>query len=104
MYKTIEARGSKVEHIVLLISILSLICMVILNTISVMHDNPTIARDMTSSLTDEDYLREMKLMGVGGFGISYASGLLVLCCLTVVLNTRFKNVRIISFILCLLFL
>ncbi len=104
MYKTIEARGSKVEHIVLLISILSLICMVILNTISVMHDNPTIAREMTSSLTDEDYLREMKLTGVGGFGISYASGLLVLCCLTVVLNTRLKNVRIISSILCLLFL
>lgn len=104
LYKTIESRGLKFEKYFLLISILILASSVMLNTISMMEENPTIARAMTSGLTDEDYVTEMKLMGVGGYGISYSSGLLALCTITTFLNTSNLLTKIFSAFFSLLFL
>ena len=59
---------------------------------------------MTSSLTDENFVTDMKLKGIGGFGISYSSGLLVLCCLIVCLNATIKKIKLLSALLCILFL
>lgn len=61
-------------------------------TISMMKIDPTIARAMTSSLTDEDYKTEMKLYGVGGFGFCYSAGLLLVSIINLMLRYQLSKI------------
>ncbi len=104
MNKTIEERDSNFEKYSVLIGVIVMAALVIANTITIMQIDPTIARTMTSGLADEDYVLQMKRMGVGGFGISYSSGLLTLSSLLVYLNASTKYLKIGGIISLLFFL
>lgn len=93
MYKAIESRNNTVEKKTILICSLIIFIYVIVKTISMMQVDPTIARAMTSGLTDEDYVLQMKLLGIGGYGISYASGLLALSSLSVYLSSTSSKMK-----------
>lgn len=54
-------------------------------------DNQNIARMMTNGDTDEDVLAEMKLMGVGGFGAAYSSGVYAIVSAVLILHFTLKK-------------
>lgn len=78
-------RGNKRELYAVFASISIMIAYVlILSYIEILY-NPEVLREMTAiSVTDEDYIAEMQSKGIGGFGMAYGCGLLMLAYATIV--------------------
>lgn len=89
----------KWNHIVLAASLI-LYSYVALRTMLQYQETPDIARVMTSGNTDEDFVASMKLLGVGGFGIAYCSGIISIALITLVVHFELsKNLSIIILLL-----
>lgn len=81
-------RNNKRWNYIVLISSLALYTFVAFRTMLQYQEMPEIARAMTSGNTDEDFVESMKLLGVGGFGIAYCSGIIAIALFTLV--TKFQ--------------
>lgn len=77
--------GKKKYNKIFLLYTLLLYCFVGFQTIKQFELHPDIARAMTSGNTDEEFVNEMKKLGVGGFGVAYSSGLVAISSLAVIL-------------------
>lgn len=90
-------RNNKALNYFVLVSSLAIYSFIAFRTMLQYQEMPEIARAMTSGNTDEDFVESMKLLGVGGFGIAYCSGIISIVLL--ILTTKFqlsKYVKIIS--------
>lgn len=81
-------RNNRRWNYIVLISSLALYTFVAFRTMLQYQEMPEIARAMTSGNTDEDFVESMKLLGVGGFGIAYCSGIISIALFT--LATKFQ--------------
>lgn len=85
---------------ILLASSLILYSYVALRTMLQYQETPDIARVMTSGNTDEDFVASMKLLGIGGFGIAYCSGIISIALITLVVQFELpKNLSTIVLLL-----
>lgn len=76
-------RDSKKEIYIIFFSLCVMLLFVLIQSFIEILINPAILREMTAtSVTDEEYLLEMKMKGVGGFGIAYGTGILLLSIFT----------------------
>lgn len=62
--------------IFLLLSSFTVLCFVIYKTSIQLSENDAIMRAMTSGNNEEEFYSSMKLMGIGGYGTAYSSGML----------------------------
>lgn len=87
-------RNNKKEIYMILFSMSIMIAYVLIRSYIEIRINPAILREMTAvSVTDIDYVSRMQLEGVGGFGIAYGSGILILSFITLFKFVKNKGVR-----------
>ena len=91
--KSILARNNKTITFVLIGLSVCIFLYVGWQTIIQTADNQNIARMMTNGDTDEDVLVEMKLMGVGGFGAAYSSGVYAIVAAVMLLHFALKKIE-----------
>lgn len=60
----------------LLLSSFAVLCFVLYKTSIQLSEDDVIMRSMTSGNNEEEFYTQMKLMGIGGYGIAYSSGML----------------------------
>lgn len=86
----IEKKNQTVIFVLICLSV-SLFLYVGWQTFIQSADNQNIARMMTNGDTDEDVLAEMMLMGVGGFGAAYSSGVYAIVSAVLLLHFTLKK-------------
>lgn len=89
------SRNNRNWNYIVLVSSLALYSFVAIKTMLQYQEMPEIARAMTSGNTDEDFIESMKLLGVGGFGIAYCSGIISIALL--ILATKFQLYKSIKY-------
>jgi len=92
--RDVLSRGNKIWNHIVLFSSLALYTFVAFRTVLQFQEMPEIARSMTSSNTDEDFVESMKLLGVGGFGIAYCSG--IISVVLFILVAKFKISKLVQ--------
>ena len=87
--KNLIKRNKKTELIVISTMTLSMLIYVMYNTIGVMADSPDIMRQLTAASTMDEELRlTYAIENIGGFGIAYGAGAIVVLLFTLVVNKR----------------
>lgn len=88
-------RNNKKEILIVFISLCFMLLFVLISSFIELLINPAVLREMTAiSVTDEEYMTSMKTKGIGGFGIAYGAGILLLSLLTSYNSIRRKSVKI----------
>ncbi len=68
---------SKWEIQIVLVGIISIFVFIVFMTSRAFADDPVIARRLAIGSADDEYINEMRMKNIGGFGFSYAVGMLI---------------------------
>lgn len=99
--KNIIDRGNRKEIIAIALITLTMLLYIMNNTIVAMANSSNIIRELTAVSTMDDDLRiKYALSNIGGYGIAYGSGAIVVLLLTLIVNSiKKKWLKIVAFIL-----
>lgn len=90
--KNLIERDNKKELLMISIITLSMLVYIMYNTIGAMTDSPNIMRQLTAVSTMDDDLRLAYVVdNIGGFGIAYGAGAIVVLLFTLVVNNIYSG-------------
>ena len=70
-------RNNRIEQILIISISFLMLCVIAHNTIHAFNENPDIMRDLTASVIDQSVRLQYMMSNVGGYGIAYGSGAIV---------------------------
>lgn len=99
--KDLIERGNKAEILCISIITISMLLFVMYNTLGALSDSSNIMRDLTAvSILDEDLRIAYAQDNIGGFGIAYGTGAMVVLLVTLAFNRiSSRSIRLIIYIL-----
>ena len=99
--KDIINRSNRKEMVVIAVITMSMLLYIMYNTIGAFAYSSNIMRSLTAVSTMDDELRiSYALANIGGFGIAYGSGAVVVLLITLVVNKlQRKGLRLITYLL-----
>lgn len=99
--KDLIERGNKAEILCISIITISMLLFVMYNTLDALSDSSNIMRDLTAvSILDEDLRIAYAQDNIGGFGIAYGTGAMVVLLVTLAFNRiSSRSIRLIIYIL-----